>query len=550
MEPLSPAQPPATKHSLTSRIAAILWTILILATLYTCYFTHLNVVGLVGPDEPRYASIAREMSESGDWITPRLNGHPWFEKPPLYYWSATLSFKLFGVSESSARLPSALFALIATLAIAWLAWRLYNAETARWLLLLLPTTAIMVGFSHAAATDMPFAATLTVAMVIAADLLGLREIPPRLLPAIFFGFFLGLATLAKGPAALILCAGAAFFWALFTQRWRDTLRLLHPAAIAAFFVTALPWYILCALRNPDFLRIFIIEHNFKRFLTPEFQHLQPFWFYGEVLLIAFLPWTPAFLCSRIAGSDRLRSRPLSEITYFLVSWSIFCILFFTISRSKLPGYILPAVPPLGLLLARACNLLAQSKPSRRAVALASLVFAAVSGGAFYLVWTQADHFLKRVSPFAPLIGLVLLLLTASNLLFGIFLLFARRSAALIAAILPFFGFFWLFGEVALFTPLSIQSPRYLADQIKSQQVPLTSLRVEKLKRATLYGLNFYLRTDLQEWDHDPSRVVYVLTPQQSPLVCSQQQKQIDCSNLWDEPENIGDLQLLHLNPNR
>jgi 4-amino-4-deoxy-L-arabinose transferase-like glycosyltransferase len=83
-----------------------------------------------------------------------------------------------------------------------------------------------------------------------------------------FGFFLGLAVLAKGPAAIILSGGAVFFWAYFTRRWRDAFRLLHPAAIASFCATALPWYILCARRNPDFLRVFIIEHNFKRYLTP------------------------------------------------------------------------------------------------------------------------------------------------------------------------------------------------------------------------------------------------------------------------------------------
>src|SRR5208282_2909184 len=159
-----------------SMAARLFWSVLILATLYLCYFHNLGVIGLVGPDEPRYAWIARDMTESGDWVTPRLYGKPWFEKPVLYYWAAALSFKLFGVSETTARLPSALAALLATLAMAWLAWRIYGAWTARWLLLLLPTTVGMIGFSHAAATDMPFADTLTIAMVFAAIILGL--VPP------------------------------------------------------------------------------------------------------------------------------------------------------------------------------------------------------------------------------------------------------------------------------------------------------------------------------------------------------------------------------------
>src|SRR5260370_36919086 len=149
------------------------WAVLICATLYVCYFSHLGAIGFVGPDEPRYAWIARDMAESGDWVTPHLYGKPWFEKPPLYYWGAAIFFKLFGVSEAVARLPSAISALLATLAMAWLAWRIYGQETARWLLLLLPTTLGMIGFSHAAATDMPFSAMLTISMVCAAVLLRL-----------------------------------------------------------------------------------------------------------------------------------------------------------------------------------------------------------------------------------------------------------------------------------------------------------------------------------------------------------------------------------------
>src|SRR5258706_9464718 len=140
------------------------WAALIVVTLAVCYFSNLGAIGFVGPDEPRYAWIARDMAESGDWVTPRLYGKPWFEKPVLYYWMAAASFKLFGVSEAAARLPSALCALFATLSLAWLAWPFYGEETARWLLLLLPTSVGMIGFSHAAATDMPFSGMLNLAM--------------------------------------------------------------------------------------------------------------------------------------------------------------------------------------------------------------------------------------------------------------------------------------------------------------------------------------------------------------------------------------------------
>src|SRR5215468_12429610 len=348
---------PATP-STPSLVEKIAWAVVIVVTLAVCYFSNLGAIGFVGPDEPRYAWIARAMAESGDWVTPRLYGRPWFEKPPLYYWMAGASFKLFGVSEVAARLPSALCALLATLALAWLAWRVYGEETARWLLLLLPTSVGMIGFSHAAATDMPFSAMLTIAMVCAAVILGLtrNENTPILphtvwLALVLFGVFLGLAVLAKGPAAIVLTGGGVFFWALFTKGWRDVFRLVHPVAIAAFCVTAFPWYILCARRNPDFFRVFIIEHNFKRYLTPEFQHIQPFWFYVPVLLVALLPWTGALLWASLVGGKRLLAQTrLAEPSLFLLAWAGFCFLFFSASRSKLPGYVLPAFPAVALLL--------------------------------------------------------------------------------------------------------------------------------------------------------------------------------------------------------
>src|SRR5438552_14999816 len=163
------------KNPRASTARRVGWAMLIASTVYVCYFSHLGAIGFVGPDEPRYAWIARDMAETGDWVTPRLYGKPWFEKPPLFYWGAALCFRLFGVSEAAARLPSAISALLATLAMAWLALRLYGADTARWLLLLLPTTVGMIGFSHAAATDMPVSGMLTISMVCAAAVLSLRS---------------------------------------------------------------------------------------------------------------------------------------------------------------------------------------------------------------------------------------------------------------------------------------------------------------------------------------------------------------------------------------
>jgi 4-amino-4-deoxy-L-arabinose transferase-like glycosyltransferase len=493
--------------------------ILIVAALYVCYFSHLGAIGFVGPDEPRYAWIARDMAESGDWVTPRLYGKPWFEKPPLFYWGAALSFKLFGVSEAAARLPSALSALLATLALAWLALRLYGPETARWLLLLLPTTVGMIGFSHAAATDMPFSAMLTIGMVCAAVVLGLARtenspVIPQTpwLALLFFGFFLGLAVLAKGPAAIILSGGAIFFWALFTKRWRDAFRLFHPAALASFGLTALPWYFLCARRNPDFFRIFIIEHNFKRYLTPEFQHIRPFWYYIPVLLIAFLPWTALLLWSMVEGAVHFWSaRCTKDSTWLLICWAGFCGLFFSVSRSKLPGYVLPAFPAIGLILARnIARRLEQRLSANRWLCLAF--------GLTYIFLGLVAHRLREKTPFvtdmrpAPTVTAFVFLMILAGLAIGLLGILRRERAAMLlgAFALPIFMTFGTGGLEELDAGVSSR-PAAESAIFHLPQSELDAATTYKLQRGLKFSLNFYLHREVTEWLPPAGRSSIVFT---------------------------------------
>jgi 4-amino-4-deoxy-L-arabinose transferase-like glycosyltransferase len=492
------------------------WALLIAATLYICYFSNLNVIGFVGPDEPRYAWIARDMAETGDWVTPRLYNRPWFEKPPLLYWGGAVFFKLLGAGhpEVAGRLPSAICALIATLALAWLAWRTYGERCARWLLLLLPTSVGMIGFSHAAATDMPFAGMLTMAMVCAAVVLGLTssENTP-ILPytpwaaLLLFGFFLGLAVLAKGPAAVILSGGTVFFWAVFTKRWRAALRLLHPAAIASFCVTALPWYILCARRNPDFFRVFIIEHNFKRYLTPEFQHIQPFWYYLPILLIAFLPWVTTLFWSLWIG---VRTRGYHPLTSLLLSWSAFCVLFFSISRSKLPGYILPAVPAIGLLLSRAVQVLgpAHIKSCRRFAMGGSLFFAAISV-TLYAISHAATGQPHLNSKAGTSFALLAVSFSLANFLLTLALEHGERRSAVALLVCPAVPIFlavffasWFAWSVFENDP----SGKTMAVEIRRPFAEATDVFVGPISRGKRYGLTFYLNREVKDWDPTHPRV--------------------------------------------
>jgi 4-amino-4-deoxy-L-arabinose transferase-like glycosyltransferase len=528
VETNQPGHQPSTNPTFLTRIG---WTVLIVATLYVCYFSHLDAIGFVGPDEPRYAWIARDMAETGDWVTPRLYGKPWFEKPPLLYWGAALSFKLFGVSEATARLPSAVSALLATLALAWLALRLYGAETARWLLLFLPTTVGMIGFSHAAATDMPFSAMLTIAMVAAAVIVGLghqtngtvvgdvaagEAIPSPTkawLTLVCFGFFLGLAVLAKGPAGIILCGGSVFFWAVFTKRWRDAFRLLHPAAIAAFCVTALPWYVLCARRNPDFFRVFVIDHNFKRYLTPEFQHIQPFWYYIPILLLAAIPWT-IVLAGTAVRALRMwtRERP-APVTLFLLGWAIFPIVFFSASKSKLPGYILPAIPPVSLLLTR------QLFSSARRTVLAPR-WTGVSAGLTNLALAVVPLFVYEKLPFAvdyfppqPL-GWVLLTFLVAGVVALVYGIRRKPEIAFIATVVALI--------VALVVTVTGESGYSLNAGVSAgllqEYVPSVAGNSKiaytyRLQRSFVYALNFYFHRELPEWSlENPSPAAVFIGP--------------------------------------
>jgi 4-amino-4-deoxy-L-arabinose transferase-like glycosyltransferase len=511
-----------------SPTARLLWIVLILATLYLCYFHNLGALGLVGPDEPRYAWIARDMQETGDYITPRLYGKPWFEKPPLYYWSAALSFKFFGVSETSARLPSAISALLATLALAWLALRLYGAETGRWLLLLLPTTVGMIGFSHAAATDMPFAATLTIAMVFATKLLNLvprattqsqiSTTPKNSLRSFtsftsstsftscFFGFFLALATLAKGPAAIVLSGGAVLLWAVFTKRWRDAFRCLHPVAIASYCLTALPWYILCARRNPDFFRVFIIEHNFNRFLTPQFQHIQPVWYYVPIFILAVFPWIFFHAFAKLQFlANWIDKLPETSSQAFLLAWAGFTFLFFTASESKLPGYIMPAIPPMALLMANsAASVAKDAHRSPRWPVLGTSLTLLVFG---IVLQRQAQRI--PALPCAGLAcGLMPIWLSAifGGMVVGVLAAGRRVRTSLFAALLTTL---LLVAELERSLPQMDAgiSGRYAARTVKIvwPELSLNNAAIWQINRSFAYQLNYYARKEIPEWKPGDTR---------------------------------------------
>lgn len=488
-----------------------LWSVpLILVVLWVCLFSGLGAIGLVGPDEPRYAAIARAMADTHDWITPRLWGTPWFEKPVLYYWAAGIAMRIFGVSEFAARLPSALAGLLAVVAVVWAALRSYGLGVAWYTLLMLPASVAMIGFSRSAGPDMLFAGFLTASMAVAIEMLQ-REKPGAIL-RIAFGFFLGVAVLAKGPAAVILAGGATLLWAAFAKKWTAPFRFLHPLVIATFCVTALPWYVLCALRNPDFLRVFIWQHNFERYTTPIFEHRQPVWFFLPVFLLGILPWMP------LAGitcldAKRWKHSAIKERSpsLFIACWAIFTLLFFSLSQSKLPGYILPAIPPAILLLAKSLPSHFEWKDRIRKIAILSTGFATPIILGIVLVRMHLSVGV-RATPYADLMKAFQIALIPALVGCPMVVAFTvrRKLNAITWTVVLSVALLVLLADRMILPKLDATTARPAA----AWTIGLHSLKPEdvavlRLPRAYQYGLNYYFNAVLQEWSPENDRAIVV-----------------------------------------
>ncbi len=316
---------------------------------YLAFFYQLGNFAFLGADEARYARIGEEMNLRGDYVTPTLTFLPWLEKPPLLFWLEALSFHLFGVSEWSARLPVAAIALLGVLCASGLGCSLAGQRAAVLTFFILCASGLFFVYARAASTDMPLAASFTVAM--ACGLQASRRESP--LWGAGAGLTLGLATLAKGPIALVLfCAVfAVYFLWIGKLKWSwQQIALGFLTLLASSF----PWYWQVWKENGyDFVLTFWLNHHLARFLTTVHHHSQPFWYYLVVTLIGFFPWV-FFLGSSIArlwSKRSILSQPEPRSELFLWLWVLVPGLFFSLSGSKLPGYILPLLPALALLVA-------------------------------------------------------------------------------------------------------------------------------------------------------------------------------------------------------
>ena len=301
----------------------------------------------VDPDEGRYAEVAREMLDSANWIVPRLYGVTYLEKPPLLYWLAAGAFHLFGLSELAARIVPALSAAIGAVATGYAAAAIFGTEVGILALTILSTSLLYFTLAHTLVTDVPFTSALTIALF-AYLLVEARKIGRALGYAVFW-LGLALATLAKGPAAILLAGvtiGTHAFWFRSTRRPFDgVLWALCPVLL----LLVVPWFWLAQRAEPDFLSFYLIKEHIARIAGNE--HPRPLYWYLPFLLLGFLPWTPRTLVAFWRRPDGWPSRPDRPLLGFLLIWVLAVFGLFESRRGKLITYILPCFPPLAVLSA-------------------------------------------------------------------------------------------------------------------------------------------------------------------------------------------------------
>lgn len=309
-------------------------------------------VGLVGADEPRYAQVAREMMQRHDWVTPTLWGKPWLEKPPLFYWFTVAAYRAAGgVHDWAARLPSVALTTVMIFFIYFWTRRFFRGMQLD-AALITAASAMIIGFSRSASTDIPLTATFTMAMLCWYAWC-LQRGRAWLLA---FYFLLALGALAKGPVAAFLALAVIVLFVALRRDWKLLLRTLWPPGILLFLVVALPWYIAVQRANPDFFRVFILQHNLARYTSDLYRHPEPFWYFLAIALAGLVPWTVFVVCALI---DAIRDWRYSveqpagqeDLRTFLTIWFLFPVFFFSFSHSKLAGYILPSIPAATILLA-------------------------------------------------------------------------------------------------------------------------------------------------------------------------------------------------------
>jgi len=486
------------------------------------FLAGLGGTGLADPDEGRNAEVGREMLASGDYVTPRLNGAVYLDKPPVFFWMVAGSLAALGTNEAAARLPSALAAVAGVALTVWFARRRFGARAAACAAAILALSPLYLVFARLVIFDMLLLVWTTTSTLLFYEAME-GERPSRWLGVAGFAAA-GLGTITKGPVALVVPLLVAVAWALVERRPALLLRLRPGAGMLAYAVVVLPWLLLVERRHPGFLAYAVLGENLARMTANPYDTARPFHFYLQVILPGLFPWILLLAAQAIGVAwSRLRGRPAApamaphtgssgsaaadappgeaRAARFVGLWLAVIVVFFSLVASKRPSYILPASVPVAILAARL--IVRGSRAATRDAALraagtvtaavATVVLAAtawLAGGGMASVGLGRVGRVARDAGVAP----ILLWAAAAALLAGALLLFAVRRTArpvlfVAAAALP----------IVALLPVARAATRHI-DGLRSSRgvsVFLQSRLAEK-DRVVCFeeyrpGLNFYLQ---------------------------------------------------------
>jgi len=313
----------------------------------------LGAPALFEPDEGRNAEKAREILVLNDWITPHENFHPVLDKPVFFYWLIAISYKLFGVSQWAARLPS----VLAALGCLALVYRFAALHRGRWMgfwsVLILLTCVEFFALSRVVIFDMPLTFFVTLSLCTFYEASHTESLKWRRVCSFALYLALAAATLIKGLIGVVVPGMVIFFYLLLTQRWAVLRRIYLIPGAFLFLAIVSPWYLLVESRNPGYLYYYFWQEHFERYATIEFDRGEPWYYFLGIGFVGFLPWTLLLPIAAKVTWQATWKKTFDDKTLYLILWAFLPFLFFSISKSKLPHYILPIFPALALLTALA-----------------------------------------------------------------------------------------------------------------------------------------------------------------------------------------------------
>ncbi len=435
------------------------------------WFSNLDYRTLVKPDEGRYAEIPREMVVSGDWVTPRLNDLKYFEKPPLQYWATATAYSLFGEHHWTARLWTGLTGFAGILLVWFTGLRLYGREAAGYAALLLCSSLLYVLIGHINTLDMgvTFFITLGISGLLLAQVQANQKKQRKWMLVAWAG--MALAVLSKGLMGLIL-PGTALLIYCAVQRDFSVMKRMHwLPGLLLFLLITVPWFALVMKANPEFFERFFIYEHVTRFTTKELGRYQPWYYFIPILLAGALPWTILLLNTllRVIRNSKLPDG-MFNTQRFLLIWAVFIYVFFSVSGSKLPSYLLPMFPALALLMGKYMVWMKSDALYRQIVPMLLVALGWIGLG--LNVGRFADNPAQAVlypqyAPWLIAAGLILL----SGLWFGLRLLRDDRKqpAVLVLALASL-----LSGQIGLSgyeTVARLRSARHIAQAISAEVKP-------------------------------------------------------------------------------